>query len=125
MRFQKFQKWIAIGIVIFMLAGIVMGAVFFAVDAVRSVEEEPPLEEPPLYMQVPILMYHHLDADEANTNDMTITPQKFREDMEAIQRLGFTTVTFQDVIDFVAGNRILPQNPIIVTFDDGYYSNYR
>lgn len=74
--------------------------------------------------RVPILVYHHIDADPFEPNSLITPPDKFRSDMLAITKAGFNTVSIPDLIDFVDGKKELPPNPVAITFDDGYLSNY-
>lgn len=80
------------------------------------------IPEEELTAQLPILMYHHLSESEQNS--ATITPQLFASQMEALSNAGFTTVTFDDLKTFVNEGRTLPAKPVLITFDDGYESNY-
>lgn len=75
-------------------------------------------------VNVPILMYHHIDPDPSLHNLMIIPPEKFEQDMRAIKEAGYTTVHLSDLVDYVNGEGDLPENPVVVTFDDGYLSNY-
>lgn len=70
---------------------------------------------------MPVLMYHHLVPDGEACNDMTVTPSKFRSDLDTILRLGYTPVLPREL----AAEEELPEKPILITFDDGYRSNYR
>ena len=45
--------------------------------------------------------------------------------MISLKELGFTTIHFKDYIEYRENRKKLPLNPIIITFDDGYYSNYK
>jgi peptidoglycan/xylan/chitin deacetylase (PgdA/CDA1 family) len=74
--------------------------------------------------RVPVLIYHHISNIEEELSPITITPEKFYEDMLYLKAMGYNTVNFQDLIDYREGKKTLPENPIIVTFDDGYMSNY-
>lgn len=73
---------------------------------------------------IPILMYHHFTNDISKCNDMTITVDKFRQDMEMLLQAGYTTISFEELYDFVATEQTLPKRPIIISIDDGYLSNY-
>ena len=75
-------------------------------------------------IDVPIVMYHHLEEDESKLNEFMVTPEKFESDMGKIKELGYETVSYQELYDFVNHNGNLPEKPILVTFDDGYESNY-
>ena len=70
---------------------------------------------------VPVLMYHNI-AEEPN--DMTVTPGTFRMHMETLAENGYTAVTLDDMVNYVYYGGELPEKPVLITFDDGYYSNY-
>lgn len=73
--------------------------------------------------QVPVLMYHHLTTD-GQTNSMTITAERFREDMEYLSNYGYTPLLSADLMAIKAGSQPMPEKPVMITFDDGYESNY-
>lgn len=73
--------------------------------------------------QLPILMYHHL-AEEGPFNSMTVSPASLRGDLQWLWDNGFTTLFPQDLVEIAAGRRAMPDRPVMVTFDDGYTSNY-
>lgn len=76
------------------------------------------------YAKVPILLYHHFDTKADGSNDMIITPQKFENDILTILSNGYTPISFLELINYVEMGISLPQKPIIITMDDGYFSNY-
>ncbi len=71
---------------------------------------------------VPVLMYHHI-AENAD-NDMIVTPETFYNQMKALSDAGCTAVTVDDMLDYVYNGKELPEKPVLITFDDGYSSNY-
>ena len=71
-----------------------------------------------------ILMYHDLTNDPSRTNSMTITADRFRLDMEFLQEFGFTPLLPADLVAITQSKQSLPEKPIMITFDDGYHSNY-
>jgi hypothetical protein len=73
---------------------------------------------------VPIIMYHHIETDENKITSRTVSPEKLKKDLKQIKDLKYTTITFKDLSDYVATYKDLPDKPIIITFDDGYLSNY-
>ncbi len=81
-----------------------------------------PIPEDELCAQVPILLYHHLSETEQSS--ATVTPQRFRSHMEALRTAGYTAVTFDDLLAFVYSGAALPEKPVVITFDDGYESNF-
>ena len=74
----------------------------------------------PVRDPLPVLMYHHMVPDGQDCNDMTVTPGKFRADLETVLAMGYTPVLPREL----AAGDALPEKPILITFDDGYRSNY-
>ena len=92
--------------------------VMLAVSAALSVfvyRLPQPVREP-----MPVLMYHHMVPEGQDCNAMTITPGKFRADLDIILAKGYTPVLPGEL----AAGAPLPEKPILITFDDGYRSNY-
>ncbi len=76
--------------------------------------------------KVPILLYHNLAEEFLPEHEsLHITPDNFRAHMQALKDAGFHTISFQEYYDYRINDAVLPENPIIITFDDGYISNYR
>lgn len=73
---------------------------------------------------LPIIMYHSLLKDQKLQNDYTISPALFENDLKYLTGNGYTTVTVEDLIDYVYHGKALPDKCIMLTFDDGYYNNY-
>lgn len=74
---------------------------------------------------VPVLMYHNIAEDyPEETEGANITPKLFEEHMLAILERGYTPILVRDYYESVQKGKPLPPNPIAITFDDGYLSNY-
>ena len=78
----------------------------------------------PASSSLPILMYHDLTTDPSRTNSMTITADRFRLDMEFLQEFEFTPLLPSELVSITQNKQSLPEKPIMITFDDGYHSNY-
>lgn len=77
---------------------------------------------------LPVLIYHHLapaSLGQHKTNPMVLTVEAFTAQMDWLRAEGYYTPTLQEVEGFVAGQLELPRNSVLLTFDDGYESNYR
>ena len=79
-------------------------------------------------IKVPVLLYHNFvttvpETDPDNFNYIN-TPQSFEENIKTFLENGYTIISMQDLADCNSGKAELPSKPIIITFDDGYYSNY-
>lgn len=73
---------------------------------------------------LPIIMYHGLIKDHNKQNDYFISPDSFENDLKYLKDKGYTTITMNELIDYVYNGTDLPKKPIILTFDDGFYNNY-
>lgn len=74
-------------------------------------------------VRVPILMYH-LVLENSDGNRYTVSPAAFAADLKYLNEQGYTSIMMRDLIDYVYEGTELPQKPVILTFDDGYYNNY-
>jgi peptidoglycan/xylan/chitin deacetylase (PgdA/CDA1 family) len=77
---------------------------------------------------VPILMYHYISAAPSAQDriryGLSVSPEMFGAQLKLLQDNGFTTITLRDLYNYLAIGTPLPNNPIILTFDDGYLDNY-
>ncbi|MFH1563268.1 MAG: polysaccharide deacetylase family protein [Nitrospirota bacterium] len=70
---------------------------------------------------MPILMYHHIGLspkDEKNKK-LWVSAKKFRQQMAYLKKHGYSPITFKEL-----KNGQIPNNPVIITFDDGKENNY-
>jgi len=75
---------------------------------------------------VPILMYHVITAPPAGTAypELWTPRERFRGTVALLVRSGYHGVTIEQVRRAWAGGPGLPAKPIVLTFDDGYLSQY-
>lgn len=52
------------------------------------------------------------------------TPQSFEENIKTIIENGYTIISMTELDKIIDGKMNIPEKPILITFDDGYYSNY-
>ena len=74
---------------------------------------------------VPILVYHQISTVENNSRLLVISPAEFRAQLAYLRRHHYHPVTLQLVFDAWRGKARLPVHPVVLTFDDGYASQYR
>jgi peptidoglycan/xylan/chitin deacetylase (PgdA/CDA1 family) len=72
---------------------------------------------------VPIIMYHQVKNSGFGKD--VISPYEFENDLKYLADNEYTTVTIDDLIDYVYEGKDLPEKPIILSFDDGYLSTYQ
>ncbi len=87
----------------------------------RTAATSAPADAP---VRLPIIMYHGIMDDVSRQGQYVITPAQFEADLQYIQAQGYTTVLMADVIRYVQDGTPLPEKPLVLTFDDGYYNNY-
>ena len=73
---------------------------------------------------LPAVMYHGLLRDPALQGTYVIDPALLESDLAYLQEKGYTPVHIADLLAYVDGKAELPEKPILLTFDDGYYNNY-
>ena len=71
---------------------------------------------------VPIIMYHQVKNQGFGKD--CISPYEFESDLAYLSKNNYHTITMSDLISYVYEETPLPDNPIILTFDDGYLSTY-
>ena len=71
---------------------------------------------------VPVLMYHSIRTQK--NNPYMVSPARFDKDMQYIHDNGFTTLSTEELYDFMVYNKPIPKKSILITFDDGYEDNY-
>ena len=76
-----------------------------------------------LFSGVPVLNYHHINNKDHNI--LTLSSQEFDAQMAYLYRSGYTTISPDQLVDYLQYGKSLPPNPILITFDDGYEDNYR
>jgi peptidoglycan/xylan/chitin deacetylase (PgdA/CDA1 family) len=77
--------------------------------------------------EVPVLLYHHLLKEEENNfepNGSIVSVESFQEQMDFLYKNGYNTITLKQLGDYMLGKTNLPEKSVLITFDDGYKSNY-
>jgi peptidoglycan/xylan/chitin deacetylase (PgdA/CDA1 family) len=75
---------------------------------------------------VPILMYHVIATPlpGAPFPGLYVSRREFDDEVRWLVRNGYHAVTLREVLDEWRGLRGLPPKPIVLSFDDGYRSDY-
>src|SRR5580700_6527312 len=82
---------------------------------------------PPGTQPLPILMYHVIAAPPpgAPFPGLYVEPEEFAEQMQALKSAGWHAVTLDQVLAYWKHGARLPRGkPIVLTFDNGYHSQY-
>ena len=74
---------------------------------------------------IPVLLYHDVQQQyEPDRAVITITPERFEEHIVTLLNNGYTPVSFEDIYNASQGNFVMPEKPVVISFDDGYDTNY-
>ncbi len=73
-----------------------------------------------------ILLYHEFyeTAPAESKYSVASTPKRFEENIQQILAAGYKIIPLNALLEYQSGERALPKKSVILTFDDGYVSNY-
>jgi poly-beta-1,6-N-acetyl-D-glucosamine N-deacetylase len=106
-----------------MLRFMLPAVLFFAIISCLLLPAKSSIGQSPVYYrdQVAVLMYHHIH--EHALSSATITPALFQSQLELLIQKGYQFISLSDLQNYLRGS-LIPDNAILVTFDDGYESFY-
>jgi peptidoglycan/xylan/chitin deacetylase (PgdA/CDA1 family) len=78
----------------------------------------------PSHAAVPVLMYHVIAPLPAGARyaGLWVAPAALAAQVQALAGAGYTGVTLDRVLDAWRGRAVLPEHPVVLSFDDGYLS---
>jgi peptidoglycan/xylan/chitin deacetylase (PgdA/CDA1 family) len=87
------------------------------------------LSAPPAPVVCPILIYHSVreyrDSDSVAARTYIITPEALEKELQFLSNAGMTTIRFDQLADAVENGTPLPADPVIISFDDGWETQYQ
>jgi peptidoglycan/xylan/chitin deacetylase (PgdA/CDA1 family) len=72
---------------------------------------------------IPILMYHSISTDPKNS--LCVSEKQFREEIEWLYEQGYQTISLNELYNSINDSASIPEQPILISFDDGYADNYK
>ena len=76
-------------------------------------------------LSLPVVMYHGFAEETDKQNQYMISPDRLEEDLRYLCGSGYHTILLSELIRYIEEGEPLPEKPVLLTFDDGYLSNYR
>lgn len=82
---------------------------------------------------IPILTYHRIVKKEhirkqhyidGEMNPMVVSKEEFEKQMRYLKDNNFVTLTMSELFLFLTNELEIPENSVVLTFDDGYKDNY-
>ncbi|MBR1982609.1 MAG: polysaccharide deacetylase family protein [Akkermansia sp.] len=73
--------------------------------------------------RIAVLGYHDF-SNTRKVTDMCMRTAEFCQQMQYIKDSGLTVITMQDFLEWLLGNRCLPERCVLITIDDGWKSVY-
>ena len=70
---------------------------------------------------LPVLMYHSVFS--GRHSDYVVPPEVLESDLAYLSDHGYQAVLVSDLVEYVYSGKPLPEKPVMITFDDGYYNN--
>ena len=71
---------------------------------------------------IPVLNYHQINNSAHNA--LTVNTEQFEAQMKYLTEKGYHTISPSELADAMENAAALPENPVLITFDDGYLDNY-
>lgn len=119
-----------------LIAAVVMGTMSYAsgglvahtnpVPAAHVAIANPGPSEP-IYKEgliyAPVLMYHHI-APKTNQSPYYVSPDIFAQQMAWLHDNGYHVISYEEFYNGVYGDQLLPEKPVVLTFDDGDRDQY-
>ncbi len=98
------------------------------IQAVPDITNIPIIPLKPNQILVPILMYHHIRIN-PKPNDslwasLNVSPSQLEAQFQYLNSHDYHTITLGQMLDALNNKAILPKNPIVLSFDDGYRNFY-
>lgn len=108
-RLHSLTQILSTALIIFLI-----GAVIILCGKQLLTEAEEPI-------RLPVIMYHSIYTD--TPTEYAVSPWQVESDLQWLKSNGYNTVTAEQVIAYTQNRGNLPDNPVMITLDDGFYNN--
>lgn len=108
----------------FLAAGLLLAVSILARSAAAAVSAARRASAPEDGVRLPVVMYHSVLKEKKRQGKYVVSPVTLENDLKYLREKGYTQIAVRDLLDYMDGKSALPEKPVMVTFDDGYYNNY-
>lgn len=105
----------------------------FSIDVMETVPRSFSLTDNIIEDNIPILLYHRIIKEEdikkshyikGEINQMIVLKEEFEKQMKYLRDNDFVTLTMQEFYLYFIHDIEIPENSVLITFDDGYKNNF-
>lgn len=77
-------------------------------------------------LKIPIFVYHEIVENSSQVEDPSMqTPvDVFEKQIKTLKKIGYTPISYEDLVQYKEGKKKLPKRSYLITFDDGYIGIY-
>lgn len=95
---------------------------FYSGEQKQGLQMMKELQHKTNHQHVQVLLYHGITVSERQD---TVPVKIFRDQMLALKKEGYHSITMEQLLDFLNGEEGLPEKPILITFDDARTDSFR
>ncbi len=96
--------------------------IFYSGEQKQGLQMLKELQHKTNHQSVQVLLYHGVTLSEQQD---TVPVKIFRDQMLALKKEGYHSITVDQLLDFLNGEEGLPEKPILITFDDARTDSLR
>lgn len=76
-------------------------------------------------VELPVIMYHSILKDSSRHGSYVLSPTQLESDLQYLKENGYTAISVSELIAYTSDPfASLPEKPVLLTFDDGFFNNY-